>query len=167
MSRGSLRLYVVAPGTCVSDECRFVGSSSAICGRCTAHSPCRSRTLTLYPARGQSRRRSDKRVYVRKSGPKLRVARPGLGSAVSTASTATWQEMVGLLQRGNALDSPALHEILGRVQYLANQFDALLTSAMLHASLRGYKNAGGDPLSLPAPRSCASRRCGSSEISRS
>ena len=68
------------------------------------------RTLTLCPARGQPRRRSDERFYVRKSGPKLQVARPGLGSAVSTASTATWQGLVGLLQRGNTLDSPALHD---------------------------------------------------------
>ena len=54
-----------------------------------------------------------------------------------------------MLQRDNALDSPALHEILGRVQCLPNQFNALLTSATLHASLRGYEYAGGDPL-VPA-----------------
>lgn len=125
------------------------------------------RTLTLCPARGQPRRRSDERVYVRKSGPKLQVVRPGLEYAASIAPTATRQGLVGLLQRGNALASPALHEILGRVQCLSNRFNALLTSATLHASLRGYEYAGGDPLSLPAPRSCASRRCGSSNVSRS
>lgn len=86
---------------------------------------------------------------------------------MSTASTAMRQGLVGLLQRGNALASPALHEILGRVQCLSNRFNALLTSAALHASLRGYEYAGRDPLSLPAPRSCASRRCGSSNVSRS
>lgn len=42
-----------------------------------------------------------------------------------------------------------MRQILGRVQYLANQFNALLTSATLHASLRGYEFAGGDP-SVPA-----------------
>ena len=90
-------------------------------------------------------------VYVRKSGPKLQVARPSLGYAASTAPTATRQGLVGLLQRGNALDSPALHEILGRVQCLPNRFSASLTSATLHASLRGYEYAGRDPLSPPAP----------------
>jgi len=90
---------------------------------------------------------------------------------VSTASTATRQGLVGLLQRGNALASPALHEILGRVQCLSNRFNALLTSAALHASLRGYEYAGGGGPRAPAPpaaaRGCASRRCGSSNVSRS
>ena len=55
------------------------------------------RTRTLCPARGQSRRRSDERVYVRKSGPKLQVARPGLEYAASTAPTATKQGKVRLV----------------------------------------------------------------------
>ena len=104
---------------------------------------------------------------MRKSGPKLQVVRPGLEYAASIAPTAMRQGLVGLLQRGNALASPALHEILGRVQCLSNRFNALLTSATLHASLSGYEYAGGDPLSLPAPRSCASRRCGKLALSRS
>ena len=37
------------------------------------------------------------------------------------------------------------------MQYLANQFNALLTSATLHASQRGYEYAGGDPVG-PRPR---------------
>ena len=125
------------------------------------------RTLTLCLARGMPRRRSDERVYVQKSGPKLQVVRPGLEYAASIAPTATRQGLVGLLQRGNALASPALHEILGRVQCLSNRFNALLTSATLHASLSGYEYAGGDPLPLPAPRNRASRCGGSSNISRS
>ena len=44
-----------------------------------------------------------------------------------------------------------MHEILGRVQYLANQFNASLPSATLHASLRGYEYAGEDPVG-PRPR---------------
>lgn len=106
-------------------------------------------TLTLYPARGQPRRRSDERVYVRKSGPKLQVARPGLGSAVSTAPTATRQGEVRLVTEQHCTRSSSMRQILGGVQCLPNRFSASLTSATLHASLGGYEYAGRDP-SVPA-----------------
>lgn len=55
------------------------------------------RTLTLCPACGQPRRRSDERVYVRKSGPKVQVARPGLEYGVSTAPKTARQGEVRLV----------------------------------------------------------------------
>ena len=39
-----------------------------------------------------------------------------------------------------------MRQILGGVQCLPNRFSASLTSATLHASLRGYEYAGGDRL---------------------
>lgn len=68
------------------------------------------RTLTLCPARGQPRRRSDERFYVRKSGPKLPGGAPRSRIRCVDRIDSDVAGLVGLLQRGNTLDSPALHD---------------------------------------------------------